>query len=222
MREHDSEPVHGLPEQLPEGESILWQGAPRWTALARRAFHIRKIAVYFGLLITWRIVAGISDGDTAGAIAFSSGGLLLLAVAAIGILLAIAYLIERSTVYTITNRRLVLRFGIAVPMSFNLPFSVVNAADVKLFADGTGDISVSLNAAGRIAYLVLWPHARPWRVSNPQPMLRVIPDAAAVAETLGTALSMSKGAQPASTRSGGIDRSRPAATAAGPVATAAS
>ena len=144
-------------------------------------------------MIVWRIVAGISDGDAIGAIAFSSGGLLLLAVAAIGILLGIGYLIERTTVYTITNRRLVMRFGIAVPMTFNLPFSVVNAADVKMYADGTGDISVFLNTADRIAYLVLWPHARPWRVSNPQPMLRVTPDAAAVAETLATALTAEQG-----------------------------
>ena len=34
MSEHhddfDFEPVRGLPQVLPEGERLLWQGAPRW------------------------------------------------------------------------------------------------------------------------------------------------------------------------------------------------
>ena len=37
MSEFDTEPVPGLPEQLPEGERLRWQGAPKWAALAVRA-----------------------------------------------------------------------------------------------------------------------------------------------------------------------------------------
>jgi hypothetical protein len=37
--------------------------------------------------------------------------------------------------------------------------------------------------------LVLWPHARPWYFSPPQPMLRAIPDAAKVAGILASALN---------------------------------
>ncbi len=222
MREHDSEPVHGLPENLPTGERILWQGGPHWMAVARRALHVRKIAVYFGLLVAWRIIAGISDGDAIGAIAFSMAGLLLLAGAAIGILLGIGYLIARTTVYTITNQRLVMRFGIAMPMTFNLPFNAMSSADAKLYADGTGDISVSLNTEDRISYLVLWPHARPWQVSNPQPMLRVVPDASTVAETLATALTANKGAQAVPARETRTCSHDPAPRVAASVATVAS
>jgi hypothetical protein len=41
----------------------------------------------------------------------------------------------------------------------------------------------------RLAYLVLWPHVRPWRLQAPQPMLRAIDDVAAVADLLAEALA---------------------------------
>ena len=50
-REHEFEAQYGLPEALPEGEHILWQGAPDWKVLARRVFHTRKVAVYFATFI---------------------------------------------------------------------------------------------------------------------------------------------------------------------------
>jgi len=39
------DPVKGLPEHLPQGEVMLWQGSPHWQSLALRAFHIRKVAL---------------------------------------------------------------------------------------------------------------------------------------------------------------------------------
>jgi hypothetical protein len=39
-----------------------------------------------------------------------------------------------------------------------------------------------------VAWLILWPHARPFYLKNPQPMLRSIPQAALVARLLGDAL----------------------------------
>ena len=44
--EHEFEAAYGLPEPLPKGESILWQGAPDLADLAVRVFHLKKIAVY--------------------------------------------------------------------------------------------------------------------------------------------------------------------------------
>ena len=37
--EHDDEPQNGLPEALPAGERLLWQGSPDWRVLARHGFH---------------------------------------------------------------------------------------------------------------------------------------------------------------------------------------
>jgi len=35
LGEYEYEPVPGLPQRLPQGERILWQGAPDWQTLAR-------------------------------------------------------------------------------------------------------------------------------------------------------------------------------------------
>ncbi len=53
------EPVPGLPEALPEGEHILWQGAPDARHLARDAWGLRWVAGYFVLLAVWRV--GVSS-----------------------------------------------------------------------------------------------------------------------------------------------------------------
>ena len=71
MREHEIEPVHGLPEQLPTGEGILWQGSPAWWPLARRALHLKGLALYFLVLIAWRIASAMADGGTAAEVAMA-------------------------------------------------------------------------------------------------------------------------------------------------------
>lgn len=187
MSDYEIEPIRGLPEPLPPGETILWQGAPNWRRLARDAFHIRKVAIYFGLLAAWRIVSGLSDGEAAEPIAVSVAILAGLAVAGLGMLSLLAWLSAKATVYTLTSRRLVMRFGVALPLTVNIPYRIVSAADVAPNADGSGDIALALTGKGRLAYLALWPHARPWRVSDPQPMLRAIPNVANVAEILADA-----------------------------------
>lgn len=181
--------VRGLPEPLPAGERLLWQGVPRWQTLARRAFHTPKLAIYFAVLITWRAASALSDGSAIMTAAESALGLLLLAVAALALLSFLAWLIGRSSVYTITDRRLVLQCGVALPMTLNIPFGAIESAVLKVGNRGTGDIAVSLSRGQRIAYLQLWPHVRPWRLASPQPMLRAIPDASGVADVLARALA---------------------------------
>ena len=44
--EHDTEPVLGLPAPLPPGETLLWQGSPRWWSLALDAYRVRALAFY--------------------------------------------------------------------------------------------------------------------------------------------------------------------------------
>ena len=111
------------------------------------------------------------------------------ALAAAGILGLYAWLSARSSVYTITNRRVVLRFGVALPMTLNVPFAVIGNAALKPYRDGTGDIPLTLTGTERVSYVALWPHARPWRTAKPEPMLRSVPDAANVAKILGQALA---------------------------------
>jgi hypothetical protein len=194
MSEHGTEPVRGLPSRLPQGETLVWQGAPRWLPLARRAFHLRKLAIYFAVLVTWyaATVVGSPEGPEHAAIdILRAGGL---AVAALGMVALFSWGVARTTVYTITTRRLVLRFGIALPMTVNIPFSKIVSASVKANADGTGDIALSLAPSEKVSYIIFWPHVRPWRMARVQPLLRSIPDAIAVAEAFGRAVAATSSA----------------------------
>jgi hypothetical protein len=107
---------------------------------------------------------------------------------AVVMLLGVARWMAVSTIYSITSARAVLRIGAALPMTLNIPFRLVQAVDVQRYADGTADIALTLDGKDRAAYLVLWPHARPWRLANPAPMLRVVAGGAQVAELLADAL----------------------------------
>lgn len=49
--EHEIEPQFGLPERLPSGEVLVWQGSPDVRALANSAFHFKKAG---GLLCVTR------------------------------------------------------------------------------------------------------------------------------------------------------------------------
>ncbi|MEO1018715.1 MAG: photosynthetic complex putative assembly protein PuhB [Pseudomonadota bacterium] len=188
MREHDDEPVMGLPEELPAGETILWQGKPRWRGLARRAFHARTIAIYLGALLVWHSGSGLYWGNSLLTVAQGMMWPVIVAVACVALVVGLAWVTTHYTLYTITNRRLVIRFGVAIPMSINLPFKVIGTASFVEFADGTGDLPVHLLGKDRIAYLHLWPNARPWRFKDPEPMLRSIPDIENVRKILANAL----------------------------------
>ncbi len=197
--EHEFEASHGLPAALPKGEHILWQGSPDFLSLARHAFHVPTLAAYFAVLLIVRGSLVISDGLGLTAAATSVAILFPLAVIAIALVTLLAWLAARSAVYTLTNRRLVMRIGIVLNITFNLPLSVVSSAGLKLFKDGTGEIPLVLNGEDNIAYPHLWPHARPWQIKKTQPMLRCVPHAARVGALLTDAVARLKPVTTAST-----------------------
>lgn len=104
-----------------------------------------------------------------------------LAVAFFGVM---AWLMAKTTVYTITTRRVVMRIGIVLNVTFNLPFKRIASADLSLGQAGVGDIALTLVPEDKIAFLHLWPHAKPWAVGNPVPMLRCLPAAQQVGQLL--------------------------------------
>lgn len=164
-----------LPAPLPPGEAIVWQGRPDAGRLLTSAFHARKLIVYFGVLA----LGGLIVGSPVGAVLTLGAGAVCL-----GVLALIARAASRTSIYTLTDRRLVLRTGMALPMHFNLPLTRIGAADYRDLGGGCGDIALRLEGKGRIAWALLWPHVRPWRLSNPEPMLRAVPEAAMVARLL--------------------------------------
>ena len=186
-----TEPAPGLPKALPVGEKMLWQGAPDWKEIAKRTFHIRKFAAYAAIIVLWHGVTTVYDGGAVMAALTSSALMAVLCAAAIGMLGGLAYLAGTGTVYTITSERVVMRFGIALPMTVQIPFSKIAGASMRRHINGLGDIPLTIAEDARVSYLVLWPHVRPWHLLRPEPMLRCIPDADKAAEILGAALKAS-------------------------------
>jgi len=183
------EPIPGLPERPPDGERILWQGSPSWRALARRMFQWPLIALYFGILSIWSGVNAVEDGYGVGGVLISVFSLLGIGAGLLITLALLAFWIDRTTVYTITSERVVIRYGLALQMTVNFPFQVIRSATLKVFRNGTGNVNLDLMPGHGVAWLVLWPHVRPWRWLRTQPMLRCVPDARAAAEILAKALS---------------------------------
>jgi len=182
------EKIRGLPADLPRGEELLWQGSPTWKSLAIHTYYVRVVVLYFGALLLWRIGAGIGAGHGFAAVALSCVWLLGLGSVAAGLLTMIAYLSARTTVYSITSSRVLLRHGIAVSVTVNIPFTLLEAADLRLRKDGNGDISLKLRKDQRLGYLVTWPHLRPGYITRPQPSFRSLPDAQHAASVLGEAM----------------------------------
>jgi Bacterial PH domain len=175
MSEYDHEPIRGLPGYLPEGETILWQGAPDWRQMVSNALHIRLVAFYFAAIVIWAMLRG--DSNTAIAVT-------LLGLGVLAMFGAFAWGVSRTTIYTLTNKRLVLRLGVALNKCVNLPLSEIETANLKMLGNGHGNIVLSLKGAPRLGYLMLWPHARSLRIVRPQPMLRAVGDALAVSQML--------------------------------------
>ena len=188
QHEHEFEAAHGLPEQLPAGEHIIWQGSPDWMTLAVKVMHLRTIAIYFVVMLLWRMGTVYSETSSAITALQSIALPLALALLALGLLAIFAWLTARTAVYTVTNRRVVMRIGIVLSVTFNLPHRMIESVNIRNFSNGTGDISLLLAASDKIAYGNLWPHARPWRLKTTEPMLRAVPQASKVGALLAAAV----------------------------------
>lgn len=155
MTEYEGEPIPGLPGLLPPGERILWQGSPEWRALARTAFHTRLIAGYFAALSALALAFSSAGTGYSGVVMTATLG-----AVGVGLLHLLAYAAARTKIYTLTDRRIVLRIGVAVPKCVNLPLPSIASVDLATRADGTGDLPLTLIGAPKLAYHALWPHAR--------------------------------------------------------------
>ena len=180
------EPIEGLPELLPKGEVILWQGRPNWLRLTIESLNLWWVIGYFGLLAAWRFLTVIEYMPLG--TAFSASIPFLFVAAFVGLLLCgVGYIQAKATLYTITNRRVVMRIGAALTLTLNLPFTKIdNAAEAKKLG-GFGNIAFETSGDTKFSFFVLWPHARSWYFGKPQPTLKCIPDIEKVSSILGQA-----------------------------------
>ncbi|TAG28286.1 MAG: PH domain-containing protein, partial [Burkholderiales bacterium] len=112
--EHEFEAAYGLPEALPKGETVLWQGAPDFGDLAVRVFHLKKVAVYFAILVIVR--SSYLHSLDKSSLTILAGALIVagLGLTAMVALALLAWLTARTTVYTLTDKRIVMRIGIVL------------------------------------------------------------------------------------------------------------
>ena len=174
---------------LPKGERLLWQGRPRAWALAVRAFHMRLVVAYFALLFVARVAVGALEHQP-WLESVAAAGRLAAPLAVLMVLLGgLAVLYSRTTRYSVTDRRVLVQFGAVLPMTLNIPFRQVASAAVKEYADGSGDIPLVVIGEQRLKFLLLWPHVRPWRLKQVEPMIRGVPQVREVSNLLAGALT---------------------------------
>tara|TARA_B100002052_G_C15827225_1_gene573512 strand:- start:787 stop:1311 length:525 start_codon:yes stop_codon:yes gene_type:complete len=109
-------------------------------------------------------------------------------VLGVAVLCGLAALYARMTIYTITNRRVVIRSGVALPISVNVPFAQVLSAGSFHHGDETSDIALEVAADQNASYVVLWPNVRPRHFRRPQPMMRGVADGRRAADLLSGVL----------------------------------
>lgn len=188
--DYENEPVPGLPGPLPLGEHIVWQGSPAAQRIAQQVFKLRWIVGYFAVLTAWLFVSGVYLGRTVESIIMSMLIMMLAGALVGGFLWFMARSVSRSTIYTITNRRIVMRYGIILPTAFNLPYSEFEAVDARVRPDGSGDIALRFKDDVRLAWLIFWPHVRGFRMARTEPQLTGLDDADLAAEHLKAQLSV--------------------------------
>ena len=174
---------------LPEDESLIWQGRPEAKAIATRAMYLWYVVAYLlglALLRTGYLV--MSDAPISEWSALLAWQLLA-SLFIVGVLLGLSLVYGKSTIYTLTNRRVILRTGAAVQIHVNFPLEQIASADLQVFSDGTGDIALKLENSDRLYWLLLWPNVRSWWVRPLQPLLRGLRDFELAASALASAAS---------------------------------
>jgi len=119
MLEFETEPVKGIPGQLPYDERVLWQGVPTWRSLMVHVLHVRWLAAYFAIIMVWRAGWHLAEGNGWAVASSSAAWLGVLGLFVATLMAGVALLMKRSTVYTITSKRVILRFGMVVPICKN-------------------------------------------------------------------------------------------------------
>ena len=213
VSESQLEPIRGLPGCCRRASSLLWQGSPLAGAGAAARFHGRKVAVYFGCCSP----GGRRRDSVDGASAVQAAAVGLAGAAPLGGRCGRhpgAARLARSRARPRLHddqpaRGAALRRGPAddaEPARSHRSRAPALKAHPRRHrrhpAGADRDDQRRLSA--------LWPHARPWRLQQPEPMLRAVPDAARVAAILAAPW------RPRPTRRAGRRRrSRPIDRAAG-------
>ncbi len=179
--------IRGVPHALPDGEHLLWEAAPSAPLLARHVFHRAWVIAYFAVMTSWWGINTFGSMPTNDFL-MQLGVRVLLSLIVLGVVEFMARAVARTTVYAITSKRLVLKIGVVLPMTINLPLRLLQDAGIARFKDGSGQIALTLLPGDRLAYSALWPHCKVFKLNQPSPMLRGLPDPEKVGALLRDAI----------------------------------
>ena len=132
-------------------EKVLWKGRPALGLLARTAFHTHKLAFYFAMLFAIALASGRSEAAAVAAV---------LGTALLAILYLLAWLSARSTLYILTDTRLIMRIGMAIETRINIPLKQITSANLRMRGKDHGDIAFELSGDRILGTALLWPHVR--------------------------------------------------------------
>ena len=138
------------------GEDVVWQGRPSVRALIERVLYGPWIAAYFALLVVLRAGEAIAFDGSARAIAAP----LIPATGVALVVLVAAVTLARTTRYVVTTRRIIVRYGAALPRSLSVPFSQISSLSLTLGHGRCGDIAFDTREGLGVPPLKLWPHLR--------------------------------------------------------------
>jgi hypothetical protein len=188
--------IEGIDEALPPGEVLLWQGRPDLRTLTFRVLHLRAVLIYWLVVAGGFVLASLFTDRGTGALAADLVWLVVVGMVGAGILYGLAAAIRKSTTYALTDRRLVIRLGVALPSVFNLPLDQVDSVDLRALGGGMGDLVFTPAGTDRVGWLFLWPHAKPWALRDPLPAFRALADAEAVGRQVAAAVAAVRKAKP--------------------------
>ena len=185
---------------IPVGEMIRWCGRPNWKSLGYHAFGVKYLTVYL-ILSALYAVSQTNSPFRFGAFTVQYLPYIMSGIFAGIILFFLAYLAARHTCYVITEKRVVIRTGIALVFLLNVPFKNVVSIDLQRLANGSGNLSFKAQSKKRIPYLSCWPSVRSGSLLQPIPAFRSISDVEEIGNLVGEIAKQNREQKPINVKS---------------------
>ena len=160
-------------DAIPNGESILWKGRPSLWGFSWNLFGLKWITLYLSMLSIVSVARFFaSDFYTAFYVDFLP--FFLSGIFASIILIGLAATQTYSTVYIITENRVIIKTGAALSFLISMPFKMIKEVNLQKRGASIGTISFELLSEKRVPYISCWPSVRPWKFKRTQPAFSCI------------------------------------------------
>ena len=160
-------------DAIPNGESILWKGRPSLWGFSWNLFGLKWITLYLSILSIVSVARFFaSDFYTAFYVDFLP--FFLSGIFASIILIGLAATQTYSTVYIITENRVIIKTGAALSFLISMPFKKIKEVNLQKRGASIGTISFELLSEKRVPYISCWPSVRPWKFKRTQPAFSCI------------------------------------------------